>query len=344
MTYRPHLTPPTDVWSLRLDALGLRVEDSPVWPLVQKLYAELRDRGLAFQPPVFVANEWGCPDEEPIIGIPFFLVDPLFHPIEEEHADDLEDEARILQGLRHEAGHAVNYAYRLWEEPEWARTFGDFYAEYRDDYCPEPFSPQFVRHLPGWYAQKHPDEDFAETFAVWLTPGLDWRARYSGTPALAKLEYVDRTMARLAGQPPIVDPASCAPDPDELAFTVAEYYRMRAEADAGPTAAVGTLIDHDLRELFSAGGIGTDAATLVWDRRKSLMRSVSDYTGSRMYVVKTLIDHVVARLRALGLRARPGGEVDALIGLTALLCTMTANFLRTGQYVTLGAGATIVAD
>ena len=25
-------------------------------------------------------------------------------------------------------------------------------------------------HLDPWYAQSHPDEDFAETFAVWLTP------------------------------------------------------------------------------------------------------------------------------------------------------------------------------
>lgn len=325
--------PSADLWSLRVDALELRIEQSPLWPLVEQLYRELEGRGIALRPPVYVANEWGCPDEEPIIGLPFFLVEPLFHVLEEAHADDLEDEARILAGLRHEAGHALNYAYRLWEDPEWGTIFGSFHDEYQDDYAPQPFSRRYVRHLPGWYAQKHPDEDFAETFAVWLTPGLDWRRHYAGTPALAKLEYVDRVMARIGVLPPVVDPASVEPDPEELAFTVEHYYRSRAAADAGPTHALGDRLDDDLRAIFGAAGIGTDAATLVWDHRKAIMRSVSDYAGSRMYVVKSLLDWLTERLRLLGLRARPGGEIEAIVATTALVSTMTHNFVRTGHYV-----------
>jgi len=115
----------------------------------------------------------------PLIGLPFYLVDPRFHAYEEEHADDLEDAERIMAGLRHEAGHAVTYAYRIYEDPEYTALFGDFFAVYDDDYRPGPWSRRLVRHLPGWYAQKHADEDFAETFAVWLTPGLDWREESS---------------------------------------------------------------------------------------------------------------------------------------------------------------------
>ena len=98
--------------------------------------------------------------------------------------------------LRHEAGHAFNYAYELYKTPEWRDLFGPFRRPYRDDYRPVPFSRRFVRHIAGWYAQKHPDEDFAETFAVWLTPRSQWRRkRYKGWGAMAKLRYVDR-MAR----------------------------------------------------------------------------------------------------------------------------------------------------
>ncbi len=98
----------------------------------------------------------------------------------------------LLRYLRHEMGHVVNYAYRLYEQEDWVRHFGAMTQPYLEEYRPEPFSRRFVHHLPGWYAQKHPDEDWAETFAVWLTPGAHWRADYAEWPeALAKLEFCD---------------------------------------------------------------------------------------------------------------------------------------------------------
>ncbi len=324
------LDPAQDLWQLRLDELGLTIEASPVGPLVARLYAELGERGIDLLPPCFVANEWGCPDGQPLIGIPFYLLDPRFHAMEDEFADDLEDDARILIGLRHEAGHALNYAYQLWQDPEWKALFGDFTREYGDDYEPQPFSSRFVRHLPGWYGQKHPDEDFAETFAVWLTPGLDWRTTYAGTAALAKLEYTERAMARVGKLPPKVGPG--LPDPDELDFTVSEFYEHRHDEDAPPVGLLGVAVDADLRDLFHAEGPGLDAASLVREKRRVLMKSVSGYAGSRMYVVKVLVDHLATRLRTLGLRAVPGKEADALIGFTALVGTLTTNFLQTGRF------------
>jgi hypothetical protein len=188
-----------------------------------------------------------------------------------------------------------------------------------------------VRHLPGWYAQKHPDEDFAETFAVWLTPGEDWRQKYAGWEALGKLEYMDRIMKRIGRQPPLIDPLTVTPDPDELAFTVGDYYRRRAQADAPPVEEIGSFLDDDLRDIFDADGPGADAAMLLWDRRRAIMRTVSAYTGARMYVVKALVVFLVERLRALSVRAI--GETDAIIAATALITALTQNFVRTGHFV-----------
>jgi hypothetical protein len=319
------------LWDQRVDELGLNLEMSPVQPLIDRLYQELALAGIDFRPLVFVANEWGCPDGIPLIGIPFYLVDPRFHPYEEEHADDLEEAERIMVGLRHEAGHAINYAYRLYNDPEWQGIFGAYDKVYNDDYRPEPFSRRCVRHLPGWYAQKHPDEDFAETFAVWLTPGENWRQKYAGWEALAKLEYMDRIMNRIGHQPPLIDPLTVTPDPDELAFTVGDYYRRRAQADAPPVDEIGSFLDDDLREIFHADGPGADAAMLLWDRRRAIMRTVSAYTGARMYVVKALVVFLVERLRALSVRAV--GETDAIIAATALITALTQNFVRTGHFV-----------
>jgi hypothetical protein len=101
--------------------------------------------------------------------------------------------------LRHETGHAINYAFELWKRKDWAQTFGDFRRPYRDVFPANSWSRDYVRYLHRagmyHYAQKHPDEDFAETFAVWLDPSSRWRRRYKDWQvALVKLEYVERIL------------------------------------------------------------------------------------------------------------------------------------------------------
>ena len=197
-------TPPEarELLSRRIRDLGLRLEGSMLEKYVQQLYAELAAKGLErFRPAVYLSDEWACPDKEPIIGAPFYLADPKIAALERA-VNDLEDEREILMYLRHEAGHAFNYAYLLYETKEWLDLFGPFDRPYVDDYKPIPFSRKYVRHIAGWYAQKHPDEDFAESFAVWLTPDSDWQRRYAGWPALRKVQYVDRTARALAATPP----------------------------------------------------------------------------------------------------------------------------------------------
>ncbi len=161
-----------------------------------QLYKELERRGFKkFRPVCYLTDEWGCPDQQPVLGIPFYLADPKLRKLEKA-VDALENERQIMMYMRHEAGHVLNYAYRLYTTPEWRRLFGPFFRAYRDDYKPIPFSRDYVRHIEGWYAQKHPDEDFAETFAVWLTPRSPWRRQYKGWPALKKLRYVEQSRPR----------------------------------------------------------------------------------------------------------------------------------------------------
>ena len=181
-----------EILSKPIRQLGLKLEGSPLERFIQQLYKELNAKGLhRFHPRCYLTDEWGCPNMEPVIGIPFYLADPKLQRLEAE-MNDIEDARQIMMYMRHEAGHAFNYAYALYKTEEWRNLFGPFRRPYRDNYKPVAFSRQFVRHMEGWYAQKHPDEDFAETFAVWLTPRSNWRKRYQGWGAMKKLLYMDR--------------------------------------------------------------------------------------------------------------------------------------------------------
>jgi len=217
----------------RICNLGLRIERSPIEPCIRQLRWELVAKGLSYAPAFYLTDTWGCPDRVPAIGIPFYLASAPLGRIEKEQTGDLEDIQTVMQLLRHEAGHAINYAFRLWEQPGWREIFGPFSKPYRDVFHPNPKSRRFVRHICSCpyrytYAQKHPDEDFAETFAVWLTPRSGWRRKYRDWPAIEKLRYIDRLMRKICGQEPrrkrgrLVNPVC------ELTMSLAEHYRRQA--------------------------------------------------------------------------------------------------------------------
>ena len=213
----------------KVSELGLRLEGSAVEGYVRQLYKELDRRGFKkFRPVCYLTDEWGCPDQQPVLGIPFYLADPKLRRLEKA-VDALENERQIMMYMRHESGHVFNYAYRLYTTPEWRQLFGPFFRAYREDYKPLPFSRHFVRHIEGWYAQKHPDEDFAETFAVWLTPRSPWRRQYKGWPAMKKLRYVERMAKALADVEPIVKTGEVDITPDDISVTVEQFYQQAAD-------------------------------------------------------------------------------------------------------------------
>jgi len=319
--------------SQRISELGLKLEGSPVERYVQILYRELERKGLRhFRPRCYLTDEWGCPSGEPIIGIPFYLADPHLAQLEKE-IDDLEDERQIRMYFRHEAGHAFNYAYRLHATPEWRELFGPFHRPYRDRYRPVPFDRNFVRHIEGWYAQKHPDEDFAETFAVWLTPTSRWRVRYRDWPALRKLKYVDRVARAVRGTEPLVRLASTDITVEEMHMTVEEFFRAN-QAEAPP---VDVALDNDLPDFFIRRGRRSRGIRPAWemvrDYRMRLIGKVEYWTGVRRSVVRALVDSIARAAERLQLYVDVRRESAALLELTAYTTTLAMNYLTRRSFV-----------
>jgi hypothetical protein len=317
--------------------LGLKLEGSSVEKYVQQLYRELDQKGLKrFRPGCYLTDEWGCPSGEPIIGIPFYLADPKLAALERE-MNDLEDEREIMMYLRHEAGHAFNYAYELYKTAEWRTLFGPFRRPYHDDYEPVPFSRKFVRHIAGWYAQKHPDEDFAETFAVWLTPRSGWRTKYRGWGAMRKLRYVDRVARRVADVEPKRQRGATDVTVDEMETTIAEFYREARQSDEELAAKLP--LDVDLREIFGKPPrarrkkAARPASELVVECRKTIVDRVSHWTGVRRPLVKSVVESIERRLRELGLVAEPSKERSDLAAVTAYVTTLAMNYLVRGEFI-----------
>jgi putative zinc-binding metallo-peptidase len=313
--------------------LGLSVEHSPVAPLVRRLVRELRAKGIRrFTPGFYLTDEWGCPSGQPIIGIPFYLAHPTLARIEKER-NDLENAREIMMYLRHEAGHAFNYAYRLYDTPRWRDLFGPFRRPYREEYRPVPFSRRFVRHMEGWYAQKHPDEDFAETFAVWLTPGSRWRHRYRVWPALRKLLYVDRVAHRVGGKPPIVEQGKTDVTVSEMRLTVQDFYRKNRQNRAAMRLALeGDLADIFRRPWGKEDGL-VPAAEMIQKHRVEMTDKIAYWTGVRRDVVRSLVDVLIRHCRERKLVGRRRRETVYLVELTAYGTALAMNYLTRGRFV-----------
>ena len=317
--------------------LGLKLEGTRLEKLVQELYRELGEAGIRLRPPVYLAGEWGCPEGKPIIGVPFYLADEKLSRLESEIMEGIEGETEeeIMRYLRHEAGHAFNYAYTLHTTDEWRDLFGPYSRPYQDDYIPNPFSRNFVRHIAGWYAQKHPDEDFAETFAVWLTPGSTWREDYRGWGCYAKLLYIERIVREIGDTEPPISADDYDVAQEAMHFSIAEYNRR-----FGPVAVdVGPYFDSDLRDIFPPPP-GRERPTdwIPADRflevnRRNLVGHVNYWTGVSDSVVRSLVNHFIERCRALGLWLNPAESGDALVEVTAYTTTLCMNRLYKGDFV-----------
>lgn len=318
----------------RISQLGLRLEGSPVERFVHQMRRELDKKGLRrFRPVCYLTDQWGCPDGQPVIGIPFYLADPSLAKLEGA-MNDLEDNREIMMYLRHEAGHAFNYAYRLFATPEWRKLFGPFNRRYRNWYRPVPFSRKYVRHIAGWYAQKHPDEDFAETFAVWLTPGSKWRRRYKDWPAMAKLRYVDRIARQVRDQEPVLSTGDFDFTVEDMKVTVEQFYR-RMERENG--AAVNVALEADLADLFIKKGRRRKgvrpACDLVEEHRATLTDKVTYWTGVKRQVVKALVERIIRTCRDLDLYVETNREMAHLVELTAYATVLAMNYLTRGKFV-----------
>jgi hypothetical protein len=302
----------------QISDLGLEIAGSRVERLVSRLYDELAARQIAFRPPVYLSDQWGCPDGTPLIGVPFYLADTRLERIEEEHAGAIEGDEEAMRYLRHEAGHAISYAFHLYERPDFGELFGNYSRPYRERYAANPLSRAYVRHILGWYAQKHPDEDFAETFAVWLTPTSDWRTEYAGWDALRKLEWMDRIMGEVASlSPDVPEPTEDDLPVSAMHWTVGEHY-TDDDDDAFPLGDARQF-DGDLLRVFARPSDvpqGDPAGRYLGAHEGELVTRIAYWTGEGPAAVRALVRPLRDRAEQLDLRVT-GLEAATLIELTA---------------------------
>ncbi|HQU42225.1 MAG TPA: putative zinc-binding metallopeptidase [Pirellulales bacterium] len=318
---------------LRFSDLGLKIEGTELEPRIERLYAELDARHIALHPHCWLSEEWFSPDGVPGIALPFYLAHPRLMQLEDHIMLDVEggSDESCMRILRHEAGHALDTAFRLHRRRDWQRVFGKASKPYPDYYQPRPQSRRYVLHLNSWYAQAHPSEDFAETFAVWLAADSDWHREYAGWAAKRKLEYVDALMTGIAGGKPAVRARRRVEPLAEIRKTLRAHYE---EKHARFIAGHAGSIDRGLRRLFSPspGRITQEtAAEFLRRTREELRRVVADMSGEHEYTVDQVLQDLILRCRQLRLyRHQPQRKSEE--EAAALLALHTRNYLENGQH------------
>lgn len=329
---------PPDVQALLpvpIKNLGLKLEGSPIERYVEQLFKELDAKGLKhFRPAFYLTSEWGCPSEEPVIGVPFYLADRRLGAIESA-VNDIENEREIMMYMRHESGHAFNYAYELYKTDEWRELFGPFRRPYRDNYRFVPFSKNYVRHIAGWYAQKHPDEDFAETFAVWLTPRSNWREKYKNWPAMKKLRYIDRVARDIGDKPPVRSLGETDFTVEDMEETIEDFYKSNTRDESQELTDLP--LDVDLDDIFlHADQVPQErarkASEVIEKHRKDIVDKVSYWSGVRRSLVKTLVEAIEKQVDQLGLVVDAQSEDEQIIELSVYITTLVMNFFSRRRF------------
>jgi len=319
---------------VRLCDLDLDLDNPGLARPLERLYAELESRGLNFRPHVWLSDEWFSPDGVPGIAIPFWLAHPRLRRLERNLMREVEggNLRWLMRILRHEAGHALDNAFRLRRRARWRQLFGPASQPYPDRYRARPGSRRYVHHLGEWYAQSHPTEDFAETFAVWLKPNSNWRTAYAEWPAFNKLALVDELMSQLQGRtPPVrnrrqVDPVSAD------TRTLAEIYRARIDRMRRERRGLAREL---LRRAFTARPEtgAARASTLLRALKPRLVDSVSRVAGVERYSVFQILRMLIERCDALKLHVR-GTRRDASRHARLLVLRLARTY-RQGETPTL---------
>ena len=321
---------------LRLCDLPLRIQGTQLEQRIEKLYRELEARSLSFRPHFWLAEEWFTPDGVAGFAIPFYLAHPRLIKLERAQMIEVEgaSESECMRILRHEAGHAIDNAYRLHARRSWADTFGSYRVPYPEWYQPQPDSKDYVLNLDAWYGQAHPAEDFAETFAVWLKPGMRWRRQYEGWGAERKLDYVDYLMKDLSERSVARHTKASRRHVDALPTlktTLREHYRRKR---AYYTIHWPSSYERNLFRVFSAEPrhhLFPSAAQFLRHIRRDVCDVVARGTGVHHYTINHIMRHMIVRCRELNLRLTMKKE-EARQLLIVMLTMQVMQVLRTGYH------------
>lgn len=317
----------------RICDLPIQIKGSFLEPNIKRLYRELNDRGIRFKPHVWLSAEWFTPDGVPGFAIPFYLAHPRLMKLERKKMLDAEGntDSDCMRILRHEAGHAIDNAFRLHFKRRWHEVFGLFSQRYPNSYKPRPNSRRYVLNLDTFYAQAHPAEDFAETFAVWLQPRSNWRRRYRGWPAMRKLEYVDELMHEIAGARSRNWVRRKIETLPESRITLREHYERKQRKYAFEWPA---YLDQDLRRIFSSEPSHRSrptAASFLRRIEREVEQLVAEGTNVHKYAIDHVLELMIERAGQLKLRV-PGGEERAKRRVMVMLTVQTMNVVHSGYH------------
>jgi hypothetical protein len=298
--------PDEELLDLRFRDLKLTIAGTDLKHAIDRLYGELATRGIRFEPHCWLAQEWFSPDGIPGIAIPFYLAHPRLARLERRFMREAEGGNRnwLMRILRHEAGHAIDSAYRVRRRRAWREVFGPASLPYPDTYRPRPGSRRFVQHLGAWYAQAHPTEDFAETFAVWLKPRSAWRREYLGWPAFAKLEFIDQLAREIGDAKPKVTDRSRIEDIAGETSTLREHYERKLERYRSPRRSGA---DELLLKVFTSAPrrrSAPKAASVLREMRNQLRRDIVRSGAYSDYLVHQVLRLMVLRSESLNLHLR----------------------------------------
>lgn len=317
---------------LRFCDLPLRLRGSVVQQRAKVIFDELKARAIRFRPSIWIAEEWYNPDEVVGFAVPFYVLHPRLVRLERKMMLEAEGVSLIeaMSILRHETGHAVDEAFQLRKMPKYKQVFGSPDRAYPTDYVADSDSRDYVHHLNAWYAQSHPVEDFAETFAVWLKSERSWRRKYRDWPALKKLHVVDEWMQERRNVEPKLKPRKIANELETSTRTLGDHYREKREfyaidAEDEFDGALRRIFHRSPRQSRRGGNIA--AATLLASHRTRLRRRTAKPLGVPAYVVDQVLRQLIYRARILKLKqARP--EAETVVKVSRLVTRATVSIIQ----------------
>jgi hypothetical protein len=334
-----------------LNRLGLCLESSLLAEPVRLAMTDLRRAGIKkLQPYFYLSTGYGTVASTTSISLGFYDCSLPLHQLNYEARGFEYTFTDQVDLVRHELGHAFSYAYKLYRRSDFREVFnvrGNYFNTYpatnRYVERANPWSRDFVNPGGDYYAQKHPDDDFAETFCVWLRPRYNWRRAYQRYPgALRKLEFVDFIVHELRREAPLIDQAPYPFEPlDECQLTVRQFFKV---GSTRPYRLKATgYIDPDLLELFWQSPSRRDerrrrrdyvlADNFVRKHKRNIVAQVSRWTGVDDQVVKDFLDKCSARARALDLWVRKDRRDKTIVELTTYVSYRCALYALNDKYL-----------
>ena len=321
------------ILDLHFYELSIKIPSSPVAPYIRQLHEELKQRGIKFRPHFWLSDDWFTPDGTPGIALPFYMAHIRLQKLELNQMLEVEGGTAewCMRILRHETGHAIENAYRLRRLRQRQKLFGKSSKTYPEWYTPKPYSKRYVVHLDMWYAQSHPDEDFAETFAVWLDPDSNWKERYADWPAFRKLKYIDELMQNLASKPPPVVNKKRVEPIGKIQKTLREHYHEKRDLYG---LDYPDFYEQDVRRLFSNHpdyNHNIQADKYLLKIRKNVRKKISYWTGEYQYTIDQVFKEMIAYCRKHKLKL-VGNEEQTKLDFMVLLTVQTMNYLNDGHH------------